>query len=181
MVEHRSPKPGVAGSSPVAPVGRKPRNRGAFLCTWVFVFDDAAPSLPRPLPEQPAPRAAPPASSHVLSIPGFVGSNVRASATSNSISSPRIFFSGCARPLMNATRSGSSSSRHRSATPRRRVDRRPADAFAASWETGRGLPMANARSKPPGQFNCLSGWRPCLANRTHGEWVVGAAVLTTPF
>ena len=30
LVEHRSPKPGVAGSSPVAPVGEGPANRGAF-------------------------------------------------------------------------------------------------------------------------------------------------------
>jgi hypothetical protein len=57
----------------------------------------------------------------------------------------------------------------------------PADAFAASWEPGGVYRWPNAGSKPPGQFNCLSGWPPCLANRTHREWVVGAAVLTTPF
>jgi hypothetical protein len=40
---------------------------------------------------------------------------------------------------------------------------------------------AQGRSNPPGQFNCPSEWPRCLANRTHREWVVGAAVLTTPF
>ena len=40
---------------------------------------------------------------------------------------------------------------------------------------------AQCRSNPPGQFNYLSEWPLCLANRTHREWVVGAAVLTTPF
>ena len=41
--------------------------------------------------------------------------------------------------------------------------------------------MAKPGPNLRGQFNCLSGWPLCLANRTHREWVVGAAVLTTPF